>query len=104
MYERWILPYLLDFACGIRPVRLQRQKIVPLARGRVLEIGIGTGLNLPHYVPGQIDSLQGLDPGVSMHRLAQKRLRAIGLSAELIPLSAESIPMPGASFDTVVCT
>ncbi|MBB85692.1 class I SAM-dependent methyltransferase [Abyssibacter sp.] len=104
MYERWILPYLLDFACGIRPVRLQRQKIVPLARGRVLEIGIGTGLNLPHYVPGQIDSLQGLDPGVSMHRLAQKRLRATGLSAELIPLSAESIPMPGASFDTVVCT
>ena len=48
-YERRLLPWLLDFACGIEPFSRQRQKIVPLATGRVLEIGIGTGLNFEHY-------------------------------------------------------
>ena len=53
-YERRILPYLLDFVCGIRPIQRQRRKVVPLAQGRVLEIGIGTGLNLPHYDKARI--------------------------------------------------
>ena len=48
-YDRHILPYLIDLACGIEPVRRQRVKIVPRAQGRVLEIGIGTGLNMRHY-------------------------------------------------------
>ncbi|WP_348673543.1 methyltransferase domain-containing protein [uncultured Abyssibacter sp.] len=104
MYERWVLPYLLDLACGIKPVRRQRAKVVPQARGRVLEIGIGTGLNLHHYDADRIHSLHGLDPGEAMHRLARKRMRAAGLEAELVPLSAESIPMADHSFDTVVCT
>lgn len=104
MYERWILPYLLDGACGIRAIRRQRQKIVPLAQGRVLEIGIGTGLNLEHYQHHRVHSLHGLDPSVSMHRLARKRMREAGLDVTLVPLSAESIPEPDHSFDTVVCT
>jgi len=45
-YERHLLPHVLDFACGLKPVREQRKKVVPLAQGRVLEVGIGTGLNL----------------------------------------------------------
>jgi len=47
-YERHVLPWLVDLACGVPVVRRQRQKVVPLARGRVLEVGIGTGLNLAH--------------------------------------------------------
>lgn len=104
MYERWILPYLLDGACGIGPIRRQRAKIVPQASGRVLEVGIGTGLNLEHYEPDSLHSLHGLDPAVSMHRLARKRMRQAGLDVTLVPLSAESIPEPDHSFDTVVCT
>lgn len=103
-YERRLLPYLIDFACGIKPVRKQRRKVVPRAHGRVLEIGIGTGLNLPHYNLGRVDSITGLDPGLEMHRLAQKRVMKSGLKVELVGLSAEKIPFDDGSFDSVVCT
>lgn len=103
-YERHVLPYLLDWACGIKPVRRQRRKVVPLARGRVLEIGIGTGLNLPHYNRAKVESITGLDPGLQMHRLARRRMIRAGLPVELVGLSAEKIPFDDASFDTVVVT
>lgn len=103
-YERHLLPYLIDWACGIKPVRRQRRKVVPQARGRVLEIGIGTGLNLPHYNRARVESITGLDPGLEMHRLAKKRVIKSGLRVELVGLSAEKIPFDDASFDTVVVT
>jgi ubiquinone/menaquinone biosynthesis C-methylase UbiE len=103
-YERHLLPYLIDFACGIRPVWRQRRKVVPLARGRVLEIGIGTGLNLEHYDKRQVEAIVGLDPALQMHRLAAKRVARSGLKVELIGLSAEGIAYPSASFDTVLVT
>jgi ubiquinone/menaquinone biosynthesis C-methylase UbiE len=103
-YERHILPWLVDIACGIRPVRRQRQKVVPLARGRVLEIGIGTGLNLEHYDKARIEKIVGLDPGVEMHPRARERSRRAQLDVELVGLSAERIPYDDGSFDTVVVT
>ena len=103
-YERHVLPYVIDIACGLKPVRQQREKVVPLARGRVLEIGIGTGLNLEHYDKAKIEKIVGLDPALEMHRLAQKRLRKAGLAVELVGLSAERIPFEDASFDTVLVT
>jgi ubiquinone/menaquinone biosynthesis C-methylase UbiE len=103
-YERNILPHLLDFACGLKPMRRQRDKVVPHARGVVLEIGIGTGLNLPHYKPEQIVSLTGLDPSMQMHPKALKRLSRTGLKLTLLPVGAEGIPLPDASVDTVVMT
>ena len=103
-YDRHILPYLIDIACGIKPVRRQRRKVVPLARGRVLEIGIGTGLNLEHYDKSRIEKVVGLDPGLEMHRLARKRVAKAGVPVELVGLSAEQIPFEAAAFDTVVVT
>ncbi|MCC2636426.1 MAG: ycgJ [Moraxellaceae bacterium] len=103
-YERHLLPYLIDMACGIGPVKKQREKIVPLAHGRVLEIGIGTGLNLPHYDATRVDHIVGLDPGTEMHSLARKRLEATGLAVELVGLSAERIPYGDATFDSVLVT
>lgn len=103
-YERHILPYLIDLACGVGPVTKQRAKVVPLAQGRVLEIGIGTGLNLPHYDSARVERVIGLDPGMEMHRLARKRLQDTGLSVELVGLSAERIPYDDASFDCVLVT
>lgn len=102
-YEQHLLPYLIDFACGIGPVTRQRRKVVPLASGRVLEIGIGTGRNLEHYDKPRIGArLTGLDPG--LHRLARKRAAKQGIEVELVELSAERIPFDDAAFDTVLVT
>lgn len=103
-YDRHILPYLIDLACGIGPVGRQREKVVPQARGRVLEIGIGTGRNIPYYDRSRVSQVVGVDPVLRMHHLAEKRIRETGLPVELIGLSAEKLPVADASFDTVVCT
>ncbi|MGB4225591.1 MAG: class I SAM-dependent methyltransferase [Candidatus Dechloromonas phosphoritropha] len=103
-YERTLLPYLIDSACNVKAVRHQRAKVVPLAHGRVLEIGIGTGLNMRHYDKTRIESLTGLDPALEMHELAKKRIRSAGLEVDLVGLSAERIPRAAASFDTVIVT
>lgn len=103
-YDRHILPYLIDLACGIGPVGRQREKVVPQARGRVLEIGIGTGRNMPYYDRSRVSQIVGVDPSLRMHHLAEKRIRQTGLPVELIGLSAEKLPVADASFDTVVCT
>ncbi len=103
-YERRVLPYLVDIACGVKPVWRQRQKVVPLAHGRILEVGIGTGLNLEHYDKARIEKIIGLDPGLEMHRLARKRVKRTGVPVELVGLSAEQIPYQDGSFDTVLVT
>jgi SAM-dependent methyltransferase len=103
-YDRYLLPYLIDLACGIGPVGRQRQKVVPQARGRVLEIGMGTGRNVPYYDPRRVTQVVGVDPALRMHHLARKRIERSGLNVELMGLSAEKLPAANASFDTVVCT
>jgi len=103
-YDRHLLPYLIDFACGLPMVQKQRRLLVPQAKGRVLEVGIGTGRNLPFYDRSKVTRLVGVDPGVQMHRLAQKRSQEAGIAVELMALSAEQLPTADASFDTVVCT
>jgi ubiquinone/menaquinone biosynthesis C-methylase UbiE len=103
-YERHVLPWLVEIACSVRPVWRQRQKIVPLAQGRVLEVGIGTGLNLEHYDKSRIEQIIGLDPGLEMHPQARRRSRRAGIEVELVGLSAERIPYDDATFDTVLVT
>ncbi|MFO1427733.1 MAG: class I SAM-dependent methyltransferase [Steroidobacteraceae bacterium] len=87
-YERHVLPYLIDVACGTRMVRRQRDRVVPFAQGEVLEIGIGTGLNLPHYDRARVRRIVGVDPALEMHHLAQRRAKRTGLEVALVPLSA----------------
>lgn len=103
-YNRHILPYVIDLACGVKAISKQREKVVPLASGQVLEIGIGSGQNLRHYQPELVDELIGLDPELAMHRLAKKRLDKTALTVNLVGLDAESIPLDDNRFDTVVCT
>jgi ubiquinone/menaquinone biosynthesis C-methylase UbiE len=79
-------------------------KVIPQAVGAVLEVGIGTGLNMPFYDRTRVQSIVGIDPVLRMHRLALKRSLQAGLDVELIGLSAERIPVEDSSFDTVVCT
>ena len=103
-YDRHVLPYLLDAACGMAPIARQRELIVPRAAGQVLEIGIGTGLNLAFYDRQRIDKLIGIDPAAQMHVLARRRSQRAGLPVELLQLSAEKLPLPDESIDCIVCT
>lgn len=103
-YDRHILPWLIDFGCGLPMVQARRRALVPQARGKVLEIGMGTGRNLPFYDRSQITQLVGVDPALQMHSLAQRRSDQAGLDVELVGLTAERLPLPDESFDTVVCT
>ena len=104
-YDRHVLPHLIDWACGLPVIQQQRAQLVPRAHGRVLEVGIGTGRNLPFYDRARIGVLSGIDPGLSaMRRRVLARAEAAGLTLEMLPVSAESIPAASAHFDTVLTT
>ncbi|MFZ9298407.1 MAG: class I SAM-dependent methyltransferase [Hylemonella sp.] len=103
-YDRHVFPRLMDFACGLPLVSRQRELVVPRASGRVLEIGIGTGLNLPFYDKSRVTQIVGLEPAQHLHRLAQERIAQSGMVVELVPISAQKIDLPDRSFDTVLTT
>ena len=103
-YERNVLPWLIDFACGMKSVSKQRMKVIPQAQGRVLEIGLGTGLNLPFYDTGRVSELVGVEPSLTMHHLAMKRSHAARLPVELVGIGAERLPLADHVFETVVST
>lgn len=104
LYEKYLLPPLLDFACGMKAINRQRGKLVPRARGLVLEPGMGSGLNLCHYQPEQVEKIYGVDPAAAMNALAKQRIAAAGLDVECLQLSAERLPAEDDYFDTVVLT
>lgn len=103
-YDRHVLPHLINCACGMGAIMGQRAKLVPLAEGRVLEIGIGTGLNLAFYDPAKVTQIVGVDPAAEMHTLARRRAAEISIPVETVALELEQIAAPDASFDTIVCT
>jgi len=103
LYRRFILPKLINTACAMPPMMALRQRYVPLARGRVLEIGIGSGLNLKFYGE-HTESVTGLDPAAELTRLARERAHALGAVVDLLTVSGESIPADAASYDSIVCT
>ena len=73
-YEKNILPWLINFTCNSGPINYQRKKIIPDARGKVLEIGIGPGSNLKHYDNQKVTSLIGIDPSSELNTIAKKRI------------------------------
>lgn len=103
-YERTILPRLIDSACGVKAITEQRAKVVPLAEGRVLEIGLGSGLNLPFYDPAKVERVFGLEPSAAMLERAAGRIAAAPFPVEPLELEGEHIPLEKASVDTVLVT
>ncbi|MEM7080695.1 MAG: class I SAM-dependent methyltransferase [Pseudomonadota bacterium] len=102
-YDRYILPRLIDKACSQPPMTRLRAQYVSQARGKVLEIGIGSGLNLAHYGEA-VASVTGVDPAEELTAKASARAGAVSMPVEVIGVSGEAIPAPSESFDTVVCT
>jgi SAM-dependent methyltransferase len=103
-YDRHLLPWLIDWACGAPMFTRQRALLVPQAHLQHPAVGLGTGRNLPHYDATRVHQVVGVDPALRMHRLAARRVKASGLNVELMGLSAEKLPAADASFDTVVST
>lgn len=102
LYDRYILPPLIDLACSCKPVRMQREKIVPQAEGVVLELGFGSGLNLPHYDAKRVTKLYGLEPAKGMAARARKKASAAPFPVEILLDKAEDLSLPERSVDTVL--
>ncbi len=103
-YADKILPRVVNWGCSTKPVMRQREKIVPQASGRVLEIGIGSGLNLAFYDPEKTTEVIGLDPSGPMRKMAEKQAARTGVPVRFLALEAEEIPLEAQSVDTVLVT
>lgn len=104
LYRRQVLPRLTDLACGAAMISTARRRVVPLASGRVLEVGMGSCLNLPYFDPARVREVVGVDPDAGMAALARSRLRAANPRARLVRASAQELPFEDNSFDTVLST
>lgn len=104
LYDRYVLAPMIDRMCATREVMDIRREVVPLAEGDVIELGMGSGLNLACYDPDRVRRVVGVDPGENITALARERIAACPFEVELLGLSGESVPADSASFDTAVVT
>ena len=103
-YENHCLPHVLNLACGLKIIQKQREKVVPLAHGRVLEVGMGTGLNIPYYKAENIEFVWGLEPSEGMRKKAQKNLKSAPFEIRWLDFPGEEIPLEDDSVDSLVLT
>lgn len=103
-YDKYILPKFTHWVCSLNDITRARKKVVPLAKGRVLEIGIGSGLNLPFYDPAKVDKVWGLDPSSELKKIAEKKAAEMPFDVDFTGLSGEDIPLEKNSIDTVLVT
>ncbi|MBC6402136.1 MAG: methyltransferase domain-containing protein [Hyphomonadaceae bacterium] len=103
-YSRHILPRCLDMACRTKPIRKQREKVIPQAQGRVVEIGMGSCANLPFYDVNTVSEVIGVEPDPYIWKQGEERRRSSPIPVEQIGLSGESLPLENDVADTVVVT
>ncbi|MEM8499214.1 MAG: methyltransferase domain-containing protein [Pseudomonadota bacterium] len=104
IYDRYVLPHVIHLACGTKPILKQREKVVPHAEGRILEIGMGSGINIPFYDPAKVEKVWGLEPSEGMRLKASDAVVAAPFDLEWLGLPGEEIPLDNDSVDTVVLT
>ncbi len=103
-YKDRVYPHLVTMLGNPKPIREVRQRILPLAEGRVLEIGVGPGVNFVHYDPAKVSKVYALEPNPGMIRMAEQQRRRTELDVEFLDLPGERIPLGDGSVDTVVST
>lgn len=106
LWERYVVPPLVSAACSTKPIRKQREKVVPLAEGRVLELGCGAGANFDYYDRDRVERLFALEPSGGMITRARKAAQDSGLGeqVEFMAAGAEAVPLDDHSVDTVMIT
>lgn len=104
LYSRYVFPHLLEWGLGSGQHKKQRRLALAPARGRALEIGFGTGLNLPHY-PEAVTSLAAVDPARMMADRVRERIDQARMPVEQINVDASGrLPFDDESFDSVITT
>lgn len=103
-YENKVLPHIINCGCSVRKIMALRTKVVPLAYGNVLEVGIGSGINLKLYDPTIVTKVWGVEPSIGMRVRAQKNLKESPVPVEWLSLPGEEIPLEDNSVDSVVLT
>lgn len=103
-YSRHILPHLINLTMGAGMLKKYRQRTVAKARGSVLELGFGSGVNLPYYNPELIEKYYAVEPDGGLLKLAQKRINKAPFKVEVLQMGAEQIILPDDSIDTVLST
>jgi SAM-dependent methyltransferase len=103
-YKDHVYPYLVSALGNPKPIDDIRRRIVPLAQGSVLEIGVGPGVNFIHYDPARVTNVYALEPNRGMLRRAEEQQRQAEVKIEFLDLPGERIPLADASVDTVVST
>lgn len=103
-YEERILPHLINKVCSAGQIMKLRSQVVPQARGTVLEVGMGSAINLEFYDAEKVDMVYGLEPSAGMRRKAQENLSKSSIRVEWLDLPSEQIPLTDASVDTVLLT
>lgn len=104
IYERYLLPHMINCACGSSPIRYLRKQIVPRCYGDVLEIGMGSGLNLPYYKEDKVNLIWGLEPSLGMRKKATKNLTKTKIKVQWLDLPSEEIPLNSNSVDSILLT
>jgi ubiquinone/menaquinone biosynthesis C-methylase UbiE len=104
LYSTYVLPHVIDLACGGSDIAKQRERVVPRAAGRVLEVGMGPALNLDFYDRSKVELVWGLEPSEGMRRKAAPALAATDLDVRWLDRPGEEIPLDDSCVDTVVLT
>lgn len=104
LYSKYILPKVLDFCCATKPIRKQREKVVPLCKGIVLEIGSGSGLNFPFYKTSKVKNIYALEPDKEMLELARQETKKCPVEISFLQEYAERISLKDNSVDTILLT
>lgn len=104
LYDKYFLAPFINCACGTRPIQYQRKKVVPLCEGRVLEVGMGSALNLPYYDREKVEFIWGLEPSEAMREKSRPNIESSGLEVKLIDLPGEQIPLEDNSVDSILLT
>ena len=102
-YGEQVLPRIIDVCCGLKPVRPLRQRVCEGLQGQVVEIGFGSGLNVPYY-PAAVTGVAAIEPADTGWKLAGKRLSGTGIPVERSGLDGQSLPLPDASCDAALST
>jgi len=103
-WDRHIVPRIIPIACGQGQIMKRRSLIVPYAKGKVLELGVGGGLNLGFYDASQVESVSGVDPSPGLLDRAHKAAKTAGINFDIKGGIAEDLPYNDDYFDTVVVT